>query len=75
MAAVAKIHAEYRIARVQQGEEDSGVCLGAGVRLHIGIIRAEEHLGALDGKRFDDINMLTAAVIALAGVALGVLVG
>ena len=75
MAAVAEIHAEYRIARVKQGEEDSGVCLGAGVRLHIGIIRAEEHLGALDGKRFDDINMLTAAVIALAGVALGVLVG
>ena len=75
MAAVAKIHAEYRVARVKQGEEDGSICLRAGMRLHIGIIRAEEHLGALDGKRFDNINMLTAAVIALAGVALGVLVG
>ena len=75
MTAVAEIHAEYRIARVQQGEEDSGVCLRAGVRLHIGIIRAEEHFGALDGKRFNDIDMLAAAVITLARVALGVLVG
>ena len=42
--------------------------------LHIGIFRAEQLLGTLDGNTLDLVNVLAAAVIALAGVALGVFI-
>ena len=45
------------------------------MRLHVGIIGAKERLGALDGECFHDINMLATAVVALARITLGVLVG
>jgi hypothetical protein len=45
------------------------------MRLHVGVIGAEQLLGAVDGQLFDFIHMLAAAVVALARVAFGVLVG
>ena len=45
------------------------------MRLYVGIIGTKERLGALDGERFHDINMLATAVVALARITLGVLVG
>jgi hypothetical protein len=45
------------------------------VGLHIGKISAEKLLGPLDGDVFNHIHALTAAVIASAGVSLGVFVG
>ena len=45
------------------------------MRLHVGIIRAEQGLGALDGQHLGLIDIFTAAIIALAGVTLGVFVG
>ena len=45
------------------------------MRLHVGVVGAEQGLGALDGQLLGLVHVLAAAVVALAGVALGVLVG
>ena len=45
------------------------------MRLHVGIIGAKERLGALDGELLDDIHVFTTAVVTLARITLGVLVG
>ena len=47
----------------------------ARVRLHVGELALEELLGALDGQRLGLVDDVTAAVVAVAGIALGVLVG
>ena len=47
---------------------------GAGVRLDVGVLGAEERLGAVAGEVLDLVDDLAAAVVALAGNALGVLV-
>ena len=51
------------------------VGVGAGVRLDVGVLGAEQRLGALDGEVLDVVDDRVAAVVALARVALGVLVG
>jgi len=75
MPAVRQVHAHQRVARLQHREVHGHVRLGAGVRLHVGVLGAEQFLGPLDGEFFGEIDELAAAVVALARVALGVLVG
>jgi hypothetical protein len=45
------------------------------VRLHVGVLGAEERLDPVAGEVLDVVDDLVAAVVALAGIALGVLVG
>ena len=75
MAALRKVHAHDGIAQVQQCKVDSQVGLCAGVGLHIGILCAEQLAGALDGDVLHLVHIDAAAVVALAGQALGILVG
>ena len=75
VAAVAEVHAEHLVARLQHGGVDGEVGLRAGVRLHVGVLGAEELLGALDGQHLDLVDLFAAAVPAPARIALGVLVG
>ena len=56
-------------------EEHRLVGLRAGVGLHVGVLGAEQLLHAVDGQLLGDVDELAAAVVALARVALGVLVG
>src|SRR5260370_14074188 len=51
------------------------VCGGAGMRLNVGVFRAEEFFGAIDRELFDLVRVFAAAVVTLARIALGVLVG
>ena len=44
MAAVGQIHAEHRVAGLQQGHVDRHVRLCARVRLHVGVVGAEQLL-------------------------------
>ena len=46
VAAVSQVHAEHGVAGFQQGEVDGHVRLRPGMRLHVGVIGAEELLGA-----------------------------
>ena len=55
-------------------QEHRHVRLGARVRLHVRVLGAEQRLRARDGERFDDVDVLAAAVVAPARIALGVLV-
>ncbi len=75
VAAVREVHPEDGVARLEHGEAHAHVGLGAGVRLHVGVLGPEERLGARDRERLDDVHVLAAAVVALAGIAFRVLVG
>ena len=74
VTAVREVHAHDRVTRRQEGEEHSHVGLCAGMRLDVGIGCAEELLRAVDGQLLDDVDVLAAAVVALAGVAFGVFI-
>src|SRR5215472_5844336 len=45
------------------------------MRLHIGMLGAEEFLGAIARQVLDHVDKLAAAIVAAAGIAFGVLVG
>ena len=75
VAALVEAHAEHGVARLEQGQVDGHVGVGAGVGLHVGVLGAEQRLGPLAGQVLDLVDDLVAAVVALARVALGVLVG
>ena len=45
------------------------------MRLHVGVLRAEELLRPRDGDLLDDVDVLAAAVVPLARIAFRVLVG
>ena len=63
------------VARLHQRHEGGLVGGRARVRLHVGEAALEHLLGALDRQRLDLVDVLAAAVVAVAGIALGVLVG
>ena len=75
VAAVGQRHAQDGVARLQQGQEHGLVGLRARMRLHVGIVRIEQFLDPLNRQLFGDIHVFATAVVALAGVAFGVLVG
>jgi hypothetical protein len=75
VAAGRQVHAHEGVARAHGGHEDRLVRLAAGMRLDVGEGRPEQRLGAFDGQGLGDVHHLAAAVVALARVALGVLVG
>ena len=68
-------HAEEGVARFEQGHVGGVVGLGAGVGLDVDVVGAEQRLGPVDRQFLADVDLLAAAVVAAAGVALGVLVG
>ena len=45
------------------------------MRLHIGMLRPEKLFGTVNRQLFDNINLMTAAIVTLAGIAFGVFVG
>ena len=75
MPALVQPHSQDGVAGLQERREDGDVGRRARVRLDVGVVRAEQLLGPVDGELLHDVHILAAAVVALAGVALGVLVG
>ena len=73
--AVRQLQAEDGVALADQRVHRRGVGLRAGVRLHVGVAGAEQRPDPVPGQVLGDVHVLAAAVVALAGVALGVLVG
>jgi hypothetical protein len=74
VAAVGEGEAHDAVARLQERVVDGVVGLRAGVGLDVRVVRAEERLRPVDRELLDDVDVLAAAVVAAAGVALGVLV-
>ena len=75
VAALGQVHPHDGVAQIQQGEVDRQVGLRARVGLHVGVLCAEQLAGPADGDVLHLVHIGTAAVIALAGQALGVLIG
>ena len=75
MTALRQIHAHDGIAQIQQSKINCQIGLCTGVGLNIGIFCAEQLAGTLDGNVLHLVHIDTAAIVALAGQALGVLVG
>src|SRR5687767_235887 len=75
MSAMGKVHAEDCVAGLEEGEVDCHVRLRAAMWLHIGILGAIKLLYAIARKIFDDIDELASAVVTLARIAFGVLIG
>ena len=75
VAAVSEVEAENGVARLQDRGIGRGVGLGAGVGLHVDVVAAEDLFGAVAGQILNDVSVLAAAVVATAGVALGIFVG
>ncbi len=75
VAAVRERHAEHGVARLDRRHEHGHVGLRARVRLDVGVVGAEELLGAVDRELLGEIDVFAAAVVATARIAFGVLVG
>ena len=73
--AVRQRHPEEGVARLERCEEHRLVGLRTRVRLNVGELGVEQLLGPIDGEPLGDIHVLAAAVVALPGIAFGVLVG
>ena len=74
VAAVRQAHREDLLARLQEGPVDRLVGTRAGVRLHVGVVGAEERLAPLDRQRLGVVHLAAPAVVAAPRVPLGVLV-
>ena len=66
--------AQNGVARIEQGEIDGQIGLCTGVGLYVGILCTEQLADALDGKFLYLIHHLATAIVALAGIALGIFV-
>ena len=75
MAAVVERHAHDRVAGLEQRHVGGVVGLGAGMGLDVRVLGPEQRLGAVDRELLGDVDLLAAAVVTAAGIALGVLVG
>ena len=74
MAPVREVHAQNRVARLELRKVHLHVGLRARVGLHVRMVGPEQRPGAVDRKLLDDVDVLASAIVALAGVSLGVLV-
>ena len=75
VSAVAQIHAHHGVAGLAQRQIGRVVRLGAAVGLHVCVLRPEELLRPVDAHVLDLIDKFAAAVVALARITLGILVG
>ena len=75
VAAVGQLHTHHGVAGLEQGQLHGHVGLGAGVGLDVGVGAVEELLGPLNGDVLHHVHILAAAIVAVAGIALGVFVG
>ena len=75
VAALVEPHPHHPVARLQHRHERGLVGVRARVRLHVGVLGAEQLAGAVAGELLGLVDDGVAAVVALGRVALGVLVG
>ena len=74
VAALIEAEAQYHVARLAEGGVGFHIGRRARVGLDVRVLRAEEFLGAVYGEALGLVHELAGAVVAAAGIALGVLV-
>ena len=70
-----QIQPHEAVARLQHGQQHGCVGLCARVGLHVGILGIKQLADALDGQFLHFVHHLAAAIVALARITLGILVG
>ncbi len=70
-----QVHAQHRVAGLDKRKINRHVGLRTRVRLYVGVLRAEELFRPLNGQVFHLVHALAAAIVALAGITLGVFIG
>ena len=75
VAALIESHPQNGVAGVEHGQVGGQVGRGAGMRLDVGVFGAKELAGPAPGQLFYFVDDVVTAVVALARIALGVLVG
>ena len=75
MAAVRQRHSQHGVAGLEVRHEHRHVRLRARVRLNVGVVGSKKALEAIDREQLGQVDELAAAVVALSGIAFGVLVG
>src|SRR3546814_5010620 len=75
VAAFSKAHAQHFVAGFQHRHIDALIGLRARIGLHIGRLGTEEFLQAIDSQLLDDVHVFATAVITLARITFGILVG
>src|SRR5579862_67731 len=74
VSAMREIQSKDGIAGLQNRGIGFHVGLRSGMRLHVGVLGAEQLLRPVARQILDDIGKLAAAVVAFSGVSLGVFV-
>ena len=75
VSAGSQAQAEHLVSGIDHCHISGQIRLGTGVRLHVGMLCSEQFLGSFDRQRLNFIYVLTAAVIASAGITFRVFVG
>ena len=75
MSAMVQVHAHDGIPGLAYRELHRHIGLGPGMRLHIGVVTAEEFLGPVDGQILHHVHTVAAAIVSLAGIPFRVFVG
>src|SRR5260370_8967950 len=75
VAAMGEIHSQNHVVLLERGHIDGHISGSARVSLHVGVLRAEEFLRAIDRQLLDLVGVLATAVVAFSRVTLGVFVG
>ncbi len=75
VAALVEAHGEDRLPRLDEGPVGGQVGTRPRVRLHVDVLGTEQRCQPHSGQFLDPVDDLVAAVVAAAGIALGVLVG
>ena len=75
VTALRQVHTQNGIARLQQSGVDREVSLGAGVRLYVSVISAEQLFCTVNRQLFNDINIFATAIVALARITFGIFIG
>src|ERR1035438_4178747 len=75
VSAMREVQSENGVPRLNDRGVSGHVGGGTGVRLHVGVLGAEQLLGAVACQVLHYVGKFASAVIALAGIAFGVLVG
>ena len=75
VAAVAEVKPENSVARLEAREVDGSIGLRSAVRLNVDVFGIKKFAGAVACEVLNQVDNLASAVVALARVALGVLVG
>ena len=75
VTSVREVETHKLVARLEHSHENSHISLCSRVGLYISPLSAKNLLEALDSDGFCLVNYLTAAIVTVTGIALGILVG